>query len=194
MGVERQLPGDIIFGVRYVGSRGSKLFANQQYNYFNGVTGARLNATRGAINLRGNYADSNYNGLEVSGTYNLRHGLLIRGNYAYSKSLDDGSEIFTLGTDSTSYSANLAPGGRGQDWGPSAFDHRHFFSVAYLYTVPGLHSSNHMSDLAEEPSDQELDALRCHSAPEQLLCNLHSQRARSQRRRQHLQRSSGRCE
>src|SRR5207244_270457 len=48
-----------------------------------------------------------------------------------------------------SYSANLAPGGRRQDYGPSAYDHRQFFSVAYVYTVPGLHSSNHFADLAE---------------------------------------------
>lgn len=149
LGVERQLPGDIIFGMRYVGSRGEKLFANQQYNYFNGVTGNRLNTSRGAINLRGNYADSDYNGLEVSGTYNLKHGLLVRGNYVYSKDLDDGSEIFTIGTDPTSYSANLAPGGRRQDWGPSAYDHRHFFSVVYLYTPPGLRSGNRVADLAE---------------------------------------------
>lgn len=149
LGVERQLPGDIIFGVRYVGSRGEKLFANQQFNYFNGLTTARINPARGVINLRGNYADSNYNGLEVSGTYNLRHGLLIRGNYVFSKNLDDGSEIFNLGTDATAYQANLAPGGIRQDWGPSAFDHRNFFSVAYLYTIPALHSSNRMTDLAE---------------------------------------------
>jgi outer membrane receptor protein involved in Fe transport len=149
LGVERQLPGDIILGVRYVGSRGEKLFANQQYNYFSGLTGARLNPSRGAIILRGNGADSSYNGLELTGTYNLRHGLLVRGNYVYSKNLDDGSEIFTTLSDSTSYAANLAPNGRGQDWGPSAYDHRHFFSVSYVYTVPGLHSSSRLTDLAE---------------------------------------------
>ncbi len=149
LGVERQLPGDVILGIRYVGARGEKLFANQQYNYFNGLTGARLNTSRGVIILRNNGADSNYNGLELSGTYNLRRGLEVRGDYVYSKDLDDGSEVFTLGTDTTSYAANLAPGGRGQDWGPSAYDHRNFFSVAYLYTVPGLHSSNALTDLAE---------------------------------------------
>src|SRR5581483_767304 len=143
------LPGDVILGIRYVGSRGEKLFANQQYNYFNGLTGARLNTSRGAIILRQNGADSDYNGLEVSGTYNLRHGLQVRGDYVYSKDLDDGSEIFTLGTDTTSYAANLAPGGRSQDWGPSAYDHRNFFSIAYLYTVPGLRSSNQLTDLFE---------------------------------------------
>lgn len=150
-GVERELPGQVVLGVRYIGDRGEKEFANQQFNYFNGLTQARLNTSRGAINVRGNYADSEYNGLEISGTHNFSHGLLVRANYVYSKDLDDGSEIFTIssGYAPTSYSANLAPGGRGQDWGPSAYDHRQFFSVAYVYQVPGLHSSNHLTDLAE---------------------------------------------
>ena len=150
LGVERELPANIILGVRYVGTRGEKLFANQQYNYFNGLTGDRLNVNRGAIILRGNYADSNYNGVEVTGTHNFKHGLLVRTNYVYGKDLDDGSEVFAISTSSsTSYSANLAPGGRRQDWGNSAYDHRQFFSAAYVYTVPGLHSGNHFADLAE---------------------------------------------
>lgn len=150
LGVERQVPGGIVLGVRYVGNRGEKLFANQQYNYFNGLTGKRLNPARNFIVLRGNYADSEYNGLEITGSHNFRHGLLINANYNYSKDLDDGSEIFTIsGSTPTSYSANLAPGGRRQDWGPSAYDHRQFFSVAYVYQLPGVHSSNRLVDLAE---------------------------------------------
>lgn len=150
LGVEREMPGQIVLGIRYVGNRGLKEFANQQYNYFNGLTGTRLNTDRGAINLRGNYADSNYNGLEINGTHNFKHGLLVQANYDYSKDLDDGSEIFTVASSSpTSYTANLAPGGRRQDYGNSAYDHRQFFSVAYVYTVPGAHSSNHALDLAE---------------------------------------------
>lgn len=150
-GVERELPGQIILGVRYVGDRGEKEFANQQFNYFNGMTQKRLNPARGAINVRGNFADSQYHGVEISGTHNFSHGLLVRTNYVFSKDLDDGSEIFTIssGYAPTSYSANLAPGGRGQDWGSSAYDHRQFFSVSYVYQIPGLHSSNHLTDLAE---------------------------------------------
>ncbi len=149
LGVERQVPGDIVLGIRYVGNRGEKLFANQQYNYFNGLTGQRLNPARGAINLRGNYAASEYNGVEVSGTHRFRHGLIVNTNYVFSKDLDDGSEIFTIGASSpTSYSANLAPGGRRQDWANSAYDHRQFFSVAYVYVIPGVHSTNHLTDLA----------------------------------------------
>ena len=143
LGIERELPGSVVMSIRYVGNRGEKLFANQQFNYFNGNTGTRLNPARGAINLRGNYADSNYNGLEISGSHNFSHGFLVRANYVFGHDLDNGSDVFAIGLSSpTSYSANLAPGGRRQDWGNSVFDHRQFFSVAYVYAPKGLHSDN----------------------------------------------------
>ncbi len=147
LGIERELPGQIVFATRYVGSLGKKLFANQQYNFFSGTTGQRLNPARGAINARGNFADSNYNGLEVSASHNFKHGLEIRSNYLFSKDLSDGDEVFALGSP-TSYDANLAPGGRRQDYSASAYDHRHFFSVSYVWSPVGLHSSNGFANAA----------------------------------------------
>jgi len=148
LGVERQLPANMFLAIRYVGSRSNKLFANQQYNYFSGTTGARLNPTYGAVNARGNFADSNYNSLQVEGAHLFSHGFQIRGNYTYSKMLDDGSEIFTTFSSPTSYTANLAPGGRGQDYGNSAYDHRHYFVLSYVWSPAGLHSSNTVADAA----------------------------------------------
>lgn len=130
--VERELPGKIGVSVTYAGARGIKLFANQQYNYFDINTGKRLNPTRGAIVGRGNFADSLYNGLEIGARRNFSHGLSINGSYVYSKTLDDGSEVFTTDSAPTSYTANLAPGGRKQDWGNSAYDHRHYASFTYI--------------------------------------------------------------
>ena len=147
-GFERALPGEVQLSVNYVGSAGKSLYANQQYNYFNTVTqdGTRLNPDRGAIIARGNFASSNYSGLEVGVQHRFNHGLEIHGSYVYSKSLDDGSEVFTTDSDSTSYSANLAPGGRAQDYGPSAYDHRHYASITYVYSPPGAHSQNRFMD------------------------------------------------
>jgi len=51
----------------YVGSRGLKLFANQQYNYFDPTTGLRLNPARGAVNARINDAAPNYNSIQNGG-------------------------------------------------------------------------------------------------------------------------------
>ncbi len=147
LGIERELPGQNVLSVRYVGNRGEKLFANQQYNYFSGLTGTRLNTTRGAINLRGNFGDSNYNGAEISASHNFRQGLNIRANYVYSHDLSDADDVFAVGSP-TSYDANLAPGGRRQDYGNSAFDHRQFFSVAYVWSPAGLHASNGFANAA----------------------------------------------
>lgn len=140
--IERELPAKIGISVTYAGSRGIKLFANQEYNYFDTDTGLRLNTNRGRIIARGNYADSIYNGLEVGARRNFSHGLSVNASYVYSKTLDDGSEVFTTDSAPTSYAANMAPGGRKQDWGNSSYDHRHYASVTYVWTPGGLHSNN----------------------------------------------------
>jgi outer membrane receptor protein involved in Fe transport len=140
-GIERELPGQVKFSATYVGTRGSKLFINQQYNYF--VNGTRVNPARGPIIARGNFAASEYNGLQIGASHDMRHGLFLQASYTYSKNLDDGSEVFTLFASPTSYSANLAPGHRGQEWGPSAYDFRQYLSLAYTWSIPNIpHLSN----------------------------------------------------
>ncbi len=148
LGVERQLPANIFMAIRYVGEIGSKLFANQQFNYFNGTTGQRLNPAYGQDVIRGNYARSNYNSGQVEVSHLFSHGFQIRGNYTYSKDLDDASEIFTTSSSPTSFAANLAPGGFRQDWGPSAYDHRHYLAISYVWSPAGFHSSNAFGDAA----------------------------------------------
>ncbi len=149
LGVEQQLPGSNLVSVRYVGSLGRKLYANKQFNYFapNG-TNSRLNTTRGVINARGNFASSSYNAAQVEFTHNFSHGLLISANYVFSKNLDNGSEIFATGASPTSYQADLGPNGFAQEWGPSAYDHRHFFSVSYVWQPAGFRSGNGFGNAA----------------------------------------------
>ncbi|MBW4028811.1 MAG: TonB-dependent receptor [Acidobacteria bacterium] len=147
-GVERELPGQNVLAIRYVGARSDKLFANQQYNYYNGATKQRIDPSRGPINARGNYAFSEYNAGIVEFTHNFSHDFLINANYVYGKDLDDGSEIFTLSNSPTSYPANLAPGGRSQDYGPSSYDHRQYFSVSYVYSPKGFESQNRYTNAA----------------------------------------------
>ena len=142
LGIERELPGSIGVSATYVGTRGVKLFANQQYNSFDPNTGLRFNPKRGSIAARGNFADSNYNGLEVGLRRNFSHGIAVYASYEFSKSLDDGSEVFAPDSAGSSYPADLVPGGRRYDYGPSVFDHRHYAAFTYIWTPGGLHSSN----------------------------------------------------
>jgi len=146
LGVERTLPGQLIGSATFVGSRGVKLFANQQFNYFNTDTGDRLDPDRGAISARGNFAGSNYTGLETSLERKFTHGLFFRGTYTYSKALDNASEIFAGTVDSTSYTADLSPGGFRQDWANSGYDHRHFASIVYVWSPTGFRANNRGAD------------------------------------------------
>lgn len=135
-GIERQLPGEFKLTLNYVGTRGSELYANQQYNYF--VQGVRLNAARGPIIARGNFASSQYHGLQAGVTHDFSHNFFVQASYTYSKNLDDGSEVFTTFATPTSYSANLAPGYRYKEWGPSAYDFRNYLSLAYVWAIPNI--------------------------------------------------------
>ncbi len=141
LGVERELPSNSKVSIFYVGTRGEKLFAEEAFNYF-GPAGTRLNPTRGAINARGNYADSNYNSAQVDVDHNFQHGVFIRGAYTFGKALDDGTDVFAQFDSVTRYAANLAPGGIHADYGRSAYDHRHFLSLVYVWTLPSAHVGN----------------------------------------------------
>lgn len=148
LGFERELPAALKLTVNYVGSRGRRLYANEQLNYLDNSTpaavalGQRLNPARGVIVGRTNSAASEYDGLQTELSRSLPHGLYFRATYTYSKNMDDGSEIFATFNAPTSYAANLAPGGRRQDWGNSAFDFPQFFSVLYSWSPAGLHADN----------------------------------------------------
>ena len=139
-GFERQLPAQVKLAINYVGNHGVKLYANQQLNYFS--NGERLNPLRGAINIRSNRADSEYNSLQTEVSRQFSRGLFFRVAYTYGKDLDDASDVFSTFAAPTSYSANLAPDGLGQDWGPSVWDHRHYVSFTYVWSPAGLHLEN----------------------------------------------------
>jgi outer membrane receptor protein involved in Fe transport len=140
LGVERELPGNSKLSVFYVGTRGEKLFAQAQFNYF--VGGVRLNPARGPIAARGNYGDSNYNSMQVDFDHNFQHGVFVRGAYTFGKALDNATDVFARFDSNTQYPANLAPGGMHAEWGRSAYDHRHFLSMVYVWALPGAHSGN----------------------------------------------------
>lgn len=139
-GFERELPFRLKATVNYVGSRGEKLYSNRQLNYV--VNGARINPSRGVINVRDNRGDSNYNSLQTQLERRFAQGLFFRAAYTYGKLLDDTSEVFTTFASPTSYSANLAGNGLRQDYGPSAYDRRNVAVFTYSWTPIGFHSSN----------------------------------------------------
>ena len=138
LGVEQELPANMKLSMFYVGTRGLKVFAQRQFNY--SVNGVKLNPARGLISARGNYADSNYNSLQINVDHNFSHGVFVRGAYTFGKALDNATDVFVQFDTNTVYPANLSPGGIRNEWSRSAFDHRHFLSMIYVWQIPGVHT------------------------------------------------------
>lgn len=159
--VERELPGRTILRVGYVGSQGRNLFASYQ---FNPMTSAGLQtclATPACNTPNGDLAPvnfpnlfqypgdiwgnsgmqhtigwSNYNSLQVTADKQFSHGLQFLTTYTYSHALDTGSSF-----EDTAFQAagGFDPNGQlGRDYGSSAFDARHRYTLSFSYEVPSL--------------------------------------------------------
>ena len=145
-GLERELPFNLKLTTNYVGSRGEKLYVNRQYNYFTPTDGTaattRLNPARGVIIARGNFASSSYNSLQAELSRSFVRGITFRAAYTYSKDLDDASEIFNTFNSPTVYQADLSANGLKKEWGNSAWDHRNYIVLSYVWAPKGYTASN----------------------------------------------------
>jgi hypothetical protein len=132
--IERQFPADFLATVAYVGTRGERLYMNQELNP--GVNGVRLNPARGSIGTRTNMGNSSYNGLQTNLERRFTKGLLVRTTYTFSKAIDTASEVFAPfeASQISSYAQN--PFNLGLDRGLSFFDHRHVFTTVWVYDLP----------------------------------------------------------
>jgi hypothetical protein len=85
----------------------------------------------GFINFASNLAHSRYDGLQLSVTKRMSHGLSFNAGYTYAHGLDNGSlNRFTgLPQDSTDVAAEYAS---------SDFDVRHRFTFTATYDIPGI--------------------------------------------------------
>ena len=140
-GIQRELPGHNVLDVAYVGTRGTRLFINEQLNP--GTPGTanangRLFASRGSVISRTNGGDSRYHGLQMRIERSLRNNFLYRATYTYQKTIDNtNSEIFAT-TGGNSVGSNAFD--RRVDVGVSDFDVPHIFTLSGLWEIPGVGS------------------------------------------------------
>jgi hypothetical protein len=143
---QRELPGNFILTAAYVGTRGERLFVNQDFNPGINQVDAngnliRLNPNLGPVTVRTNAGDSIYHAGQLTLDRKFSHGLLLRGAYTYSKFIDDTSEIFiTSGLSSFSQNTFNEAGDRGL----SAFDRRHRMVLTYVWDLPYVHRSGNV--------------------------------------------------
>ena len=140
-GIQRELPGHNVLDVAYVGTRGTRLFINEQLNP--GIPGSanangRLFASRGSVISRTNGGDSRYHGLQMRIERSLRNNFLYRATYTFQKTIDNtNSEVFaTTGGNSV----GSDPFDRSVDVGVSDFHVPHIFTLSGLWEIPGVGS------------------------------------------------------
>lgn len=124
------------FSVGYLGTIAMRLPQTMRPNGGDGLAqNLRPDPTLGVVNRLETAGRSNYHGLQTSLTWQA-NGMMVRGNYTYSKALDTVSDI-------PSGNQNLDRGILALDerntrlnYGPGDFDVRHLANVAFSYELP----------------------------------------------------------
>lgn len=134
LGIQQELPGNLLVEAAYLGSAGHKL--NVRYD----INQARLPArpddplpprrpypNRGSIWMDKSTADSNYHSFQLRVEKRFSQNLYFLASYTFSKSLDNAS----TSNDAPQNSFNLS-----DQYGLSVFDQRNRFVLSYLYELP----------------------------------------------------------
>ena len=152
-GIQRRLPLALILDINYVGNHAlhlpyviptnvvplSQSDAVTQTNTTTATQNAKPFPTLGSFSVTDDVGNSNYNGLQITVRRQFNTQLAVLSNYTYSKSLDDGSSIFSNGTPNGTANAQYIadPTLRHRDYAVSNFDTKHVLNIALVYTTPG---------------------------------------------------------
>jgi hypothetical protein len=144
--IQRALPGNLVFDIGYVGTKGTKLPGEVELNPT--PPGDPSNAEQRRIrfntipNVGGvtgfvNGFDSNFHSLQVKLEKRMSSGLQFLTTYTFSKSIDNksGSSV-TGGGDSNPSSQPHNPFDWSSDRSQSSFDRKHRFITAFNYELP----------------------------------------------------------
>ena len=151
LGVQRELARGLIADVNYVGSSGVNLPLNLPYNqvpFSEGTQLAFLNNTVATQNARpfpsvGGFSaeslagHSSYNALQMSLRRQYSSNLAFVANYTWSKSIDDGSGIFSFSQPEGLFTGQFPSLYRNVDRALSEFDRTNEFTAAVQYRTGG---------------------------------------------------------
>jgi hypothetical protein len=162
--IQRELPGQMILSVGYVGSQGRHLERVEEQNVGTNAAGCAADpacvANRlveslaspqffrygfagtpnagiyGSLGQQQTDGNSQYNSLQASLNKRISHGLTFLLSYTYAHSRDNGSGFESAGFGNRGVNP-LVPG---LNWGDSDFDARQRFIASYTYEIPVPHS------------------------------------------------------
>ncbi|MBV9744209.1 MAG: hypothetical protein JO099_10620, partial [Acidobacteriia bacterium] len=148
-GIQRKLGNSFSIEADYQGSSGHKLLLNIDVNEPYVTVADPTN--RGplapnqqifpsplfnSINTGKDIANSNYNGLVLTGKYQGRRGIFLQASYTYGKSLDNSSSWSVPSSPNNQPNGVADPRNLALERGPSNFDIRHRAVVYYIIDVP----------------------------------------------------------
>ena len=162
---QRELANNLVMTVGYIHTRGRGLFQTIDGNprvacpfgtgpgfcnttgFIPGTTtptpvvvAPRVDTTRGVIRLRGNFAESDYNALQVSLTKRLSQNFSAGLNYTYSSFIDTASETFNPSNAEVAVAQDSFD--LQNDRSRSSFDRPHRLSGNFVYELPFFQSQN----------------------------------------------------
>jgi hypothetical protein len=170
LNVQRELPGNMVLQMAYVGSLGRKLVivteadpitsaghaacvadtngcaqdisTHVDYPQYTAqpATASDGSAYYASVGQQSTIGASNYNSAQVTLTKQETHGFQFTAAYTYSKALDNGSGLESSGFNGRSY--NQYPGYASLNYGPSDYDARQRLALSFVYSVPVFHTGN----------------------------------------------------
>ena len=153
-GIQRELPGNIIYDISYVGSKATKLFINEDVNPLvpenlritpptstpipAAQLSGRLDNLQGPRTMRTNGGSSSFHSMQMSAMRRFSNGFQASAAYTWGKTIDNGSEIFNQAGANVISTQVVPPmfGGLQLDKGLSLFHRAHRLVFSYIYELP----------------------------------------------------------
>jgi len=152
VGMQRELPFNFIVDVSYVGSKGTKLYINEDVNPlvrpdlritpagYTGPTSGRLDNLQGGRTVRTNGGSSIYHAGQAEVRRRFANNFTLTASYTFSKLISNMDEVFAAtGNGISNSSLSQTPfilGGERLDRAVSFFDRTHRASFTYVYEIP----------------------------------------------------------
>jgi hypothetical protein len=157
-GIQRELPGHIVLDMSYVGTKGTRLFINEDLNplvtpslehFPAGYSAAsflpsqiqqRFDPLQGSRLIRTNGGSSKYNSLQLNASRRYASGLVFNLAYTRSKFLDNSSDVFSSGGNNLPQQSAVPSifGGLKNDESVSLYDRPNRFVISSVYQLPWM--------------------------------------------------------
>jgi len=149
-GIQREVPGNVVIDMSYVGTKGTKLFAQEDLNPIVPaalrITPAnvkpgytltnRLDNLQGSRLIRTNNGSSYYHAAQVSANRRFSSGLVFNASYTWSKLIDYNSDVFITNNTNPTSAIPTIFGGLKREKGLSLYHRAHRAVFTYVYELP----------------------------------------------------------